>query len=182
MQIWHKNHLFACRFLINTGWCSQSCQAILETSMLTAPNQLVNYTISVMEPNKISMDRQETWTDKHSLFRVQQFANPALFLLVLPPPAYVIQVNEKQMKACPACKNVQCFCLFFNFLLLIWAIKSPVRTSSRTKMDASTALSVWPPLTSPPLMANPCGPSETCSSESNIQSSTAGPTAELVLL
>uniref|UniRef100_A0A3B4F6B2 Peptidase A1 domain-containing protein n=1 Tax=Pundamilia nyererei TaxID=303518 RepID=A0A3B4F6B2_9CICH len=39
-------------FLINTGWCSQSCQA-----MLTAPNQ----------PNKISMDR------------VQQFANPALF-------------------------------------------------------------------------------------------------------
>uniref|UniRef100_A0A3Q2VLG5 Peptidase A1 domain-containing protein n=1 Tax=Haplochromis burtoni TaxID=8153 RepID=A0A3Q2VLG5_HAPBU len=36
----HKNHLFACRFLINTGWCSQSCQASLETSMLTAPNQV----------------------------------------------------------------------------------------------------------------------------------------------
>lgn len=81
-----------------------------------------------------------------------------------------------------AFKNVQCFCLFFNFLLLIWAIESPVCTSSRTKMDASTALSVWPPLTSPLLMANPCGPSETCSSESNIQSSMAGPTAELVLL
>uniref|UniRef100_A0A3Q4G5V2 Peptidase A1 domain-containing protein n=1 Tax=Neolamprologus brichardi TaxID=32507 RepID=A0A3Q4G5V2_NEOBR len=73
-------------FLINTGWCSQSCQAILETSMLTAPNQLVNYTMQCHGTNTFSSECNNL---------------PTLhcFLLVLPPPAYVIQ-NQNGCQYC----------------------------------------------------------------------------------
>uniref|UniRef100_A0A3Q4M3Q3 Peptidase A1 domain-containing protein n=1 Tax=Neolamprologus brichardi TaxID=32507 RepID=A0A3Q4M3Q3_NEOBR len=86
-------------FLINTGWCSQSCQAILETSMLTAPNQLVNYTMQCHGTNTFSSECNNLPTlNQISCLYLQQNQNGCQYCSVSMTPTYQPSPNGQALR------------------------------------------------------------------------------------
>uniref|UniRef100_A0A3Q4G0C4 Peptidase A1 domain-containing protein n=1 Tax=Neolamprologus brichardi TaxID=32507 RepID=A0A3Q4G0C4_NEOBR len=85
-------------FLINTGWCSQSCQAILETSMLTAPNQLVNYTMQCHGSATICQPCTVFYYNQISCLYLQQNQNGCQYCSVSMTPTYQPSPNGQALR------------------------------------------------------------------------------------